>query len=76
MQHDLLGQGPHFNLPKMHLISHFADQILKYGSVLQYLPNIYKASHIDLNQEYWQVNHSNVLSRGLDVQNSLESFYN
>ncbi|KAF8441952.1 hypothetical protein BGX38DRAFT_1144152 [Terfezia claveryi] len=32
--------GAHYNFPKMHLISHFADQIAKYGSLPQYSTEI------------------------------------
>ena len=30
---DFLSGDAHFNFPKMHLISHFADQISKYGTL-------------------------------------------
>ncbi|KAF8442596.1 hypothetical protein BGX38DRAFT_1144070 [Terfezia claveryi] len=33
---DTLTSGAHYNFPKMHLISHFVDQIAKYGSLPQY----------------------------------------
>jgi len=33
MVDDMLTTGAHYNFPKMHLISHFAEQISRYGSL-------------------------------------------
>ncbi|KAF8433169.1 hypothetical protein BGX38DRAFT_1102108, partial [Terfezia claveryi] len=49
--------GAHYNFPKMHLISHFADQIAKYESLPQYSTEICEASHKPLKDAYWQSNH-------------------
>ena len=32
LEHVLLTEGSHYNFPKMHLLSHFTDQISKYDS--------------------------------------------
>jgi len=34
--HDFLTTGAHYNFPKMHFISHLADQITRYWSLRQY----------------------------------------
>ena len=39
-EHELLTEGSHYNFPKMHLLSHFTEQILKYGSLPQFCSNI------------------------------------
>ncbi|KAF8430817.1 hypothetical protein BGX38DRAFT_1078551, partial [Terfezia claveryi] len=44
--------GVHYNFPKMHLISHFADQIAEYGSLPQFLTDICKALHKPLKDGY------------------------
>ena len=43
--HDFLTTGAHYNFPKMHLISHHADQLMRYGSLPQYSTEICEASH-------------------------------
>ena len=50
--HDLLTEGAHFNFPKMHLISHFAEQIPKYGSLPQFSTEICESSHKPLKDAY------------------------
>ena len=49
---DILTEGAHYNFPKMHLVSHFADQITQYGSLPQYLTEICEASHKPLKDAY------------------------
>ena len=73
-QHDLLSQGAHFNFPKMHLISHFAEQIPKDGSLLQYSTEICEASHKALKQAYWQTNHINILPQIIDHYTRTHNF--
>jgi len=59
--HDFLTTGAHYNFPKMHLISHFADQITRYGSLPQYSTEICKASHKPLKDAYCRSNHINAM---------------
>ncbi|KAF8414713.1 hypothetical protein EV426DRAFT_579158 [Tirmania nivea] len=56
---DLLSTGAHYNFPKIHLISHFADQIAKYGSLPQYSTEICEASYKPLKDAYRRSNHVN-----------------
>ena len=57
MQHDMLISGANHNFPEMHLISHFAEQIRKYGSLPQYSTEMYEASHKPLKDTYRRSNH-------------------
>ncbi|KAF8414436.1 hypothetical protein EV426DRAFT_579176 [Tirmania nivea] len=56
---NLLSTGAHYNFPKIHLISHFADQIVKYGSLPQYSTEICEASHKPLKDRSRRSNHVN-----------------
>ena len=58
---NLLSGCAHFNFPKMHLISHFADQISKYGTLPQYSIEICTALHKPLKDAYRQSNHIDTL---------------
>ncbi|KAF8441129.1 hypothetical protein BGX38DRAFT_1071181, partial [Terfezia claveryi] len=51
----------YYNFPKMHLISHFMEQIAKYGSLPQYSIEISEASHKPLKDAYHRSNHINAL---------------
>ena len=52
LENEVLSEGASFNFPKMHLISHFTEQISKYGSLPQYLTDICEASHKPLKDGY------------------------
>ena len=56
---DILTEGVYYNFPKMHLVSHFADQITQYGSLPQYSTEICEASHQPLKDAYRRSNHVN-----------------
>ena len=58
---DILSGGGHFNFPKMHLISHFADQINKYGTLTQYSTEICEALHKPLKDAYRRSNYIDTL---------------
>src|SRR5258706_5242904 len=58
---DILTEGAHYNFPKMHLVSHFADQITQYGSLPQYSTEICEASHKPLKDAYRRSNHVNAI---------------
>ncbi|KAF8433158.1 hypothetical protein BGX38DRAFT_1071156, partial [Terfezia claveryi] len=51
----------YYNFPKMNLISHFVEQIAKYGSLPQYSTEICEASHKPLKDAYRRSNHINAL---------------
>jgi len=59
--HDVLTSRANYNFPKMYLISHFADQISKYGSLLQYSTEICEALHKPLEDAYRRSNHINAM---------------
>jgi len=46
-----------FNFPKIHLLSHYADQISWYGSLLQYSTKSCKASYKLFKNSYRRSNH-------------------
>ena len=58
---DLLSGGAYFNFPKMHLISHFTDQISKYGTLPQYSTEICEGLHKPLKDAYRRSNHIDTL---------------
>ena len=47
----------HFNFPKVHLMMHWADKILRYGSLPQYSTEICETSHKALEDAYRRSNH-------------------
>ncbi|KAF8418320.1 hypothetical protein EV426DRAFT_679831 [Tirmania nivea] len=72
--HDTLTSGAHYNFPKMHLISHFVDQIAKYGSLPQYSTEICEASHKPLKDAYRRTNHINALPQILRTYTRAHNF--
>ena len=72
--HDFLTTGAHYNFPKMHLISHFADQIEKYGSLPQYSTEICEASHKPLKDAYRRSNHINAMPQIIRTYTRAHSF--
>ncbi|KAF8415918.1 hypothetical protein EV426DRAFT_706043 [Tirmania nivea] len=71
---DLLNTGAHYNFPKMHLISHFADQIAKYGSLPQYSTEICEASHKPLKDIYQRSNHVNPIPQIIRIYTQTHNF--
>ena len=61
--HDLLTENAHYHFPKIHRISHFPEQIPKYGSLPQFSSEICEASHKPLKEAYHRTNHKNVLPK-------------
>jgi len=72
--HDFLTTGAHYNFPKMHLISHFADQITRYGSLPQYSTEICEASHKPLKDAYRRSNHINPMPQIIRTYTRAYSF--
>ncbi|RPB21015.1 hypothetical protein L211DRAFT_851758 [Terfezia boudieri ATCC MYA-4762] len=56
---DILQGGVHFNFPKIHLISHYAEQIPKFGALGQYSTDISEAMHKGLKEAYRRSNKVN-----------------
>ena len=56
----------HFNFPKLHLLSHYADQIAQYGSLPQCSTQIYEASYKLLKYTYRRSNHVDSLPQIID----------
>jgi len=52
-----LEQDSHFNFPKLHLLSHYADQIAQHWSLPQYSTEICETSHKPLKDAYRRSNH-------------------
>jgi hypothetical protein len=74
LEHALLSEGAHFNFPKMHLISHFPDQISKFGSLPQFSTEICEASHKPLKTAYRRSNHKNALPQIIDTYTRTHNF--
>jgi len=72
--HDFLKTRAHYNFPKMHLISHFADQITRCGSFPQYSTEIYEASHKPLKDAYHRSNHINAMPQIIRIYMWVHSF--
>ncbi|KAF8430916.1 hypothetical protein BGX38DRAFT_1073829, partial [Terfezia claveryi] len=47
---------PHYNFPKIHLISHYAEQIPKFGALDQYSTDISEAMHKGFKDAYRRSN--------------------
>lgn len=43
----ILGTESHFNLPKIHLIGHFAEHIRQYGNIPEYSTESWESAHRD-----------------------------
>jgi len=71
---DFLTTGAHYNFPKMHLISHFVNQITRYGSLPQYSTEICEASHKPLKDAYRRSNHINAMPQIIGTYSWAHSF--
>ncbi|KAF8441110.1 hypothetical protein BGX38DRAFT_1144420 [Terfezia claveryi] len=58
----------------MHLISYFADQIAKYGSLPQYSTEICEVSHKPLKDAYRRTNHINAMPQIIHAYTRAHSF--
>ena len=74
MVNDMLTEGAHFNFPKMHLISHFTDQISRYGSLPQFSTEICEASHKPLKDAYRRSNHIDAMPQIINTYTRGHSF--
>ncbi|KAF8437827.1 hypothetical protein BGX38DRAFT_1098346, partial [Terfezia claveryi] len=53
---EILKDGAHYNFPKIHLISHYAEQIPKFGALGQYSTDISEAMHKGFKDAYCRSN--------------------
>jgi hypothetical protein len=53
---EILTEGAHYNFPKIHLISHYAEQIPKFGALGQYSTDISEAMHKGFKDAYRRSN--------------------
>jgi len=74
MVDDMLTTGAHYNFPKMHLISHFAEQISRYGSLPQYSTKICEVVHKPLKDAYRRSNHINTMPQIIQTYTRMHSF--
>ncbi|KAF8460148.1 hypothetical protein BDZ91DRAFT_785483 [Kalaharituber pfeilii] len=71
---EILEQKSHFNFPKIHLISHFSDQISKYGSLPQYSTEICESLHKQLKQAYHRSNKVDAMPQILQTYTRSHAF--
>jgi hypothetical protein len=53
---EILRDGSHFNFPKIHLISHYAEQITKFGALEQFSTDIIESMHKGFKDAYRRSN--------------------
>ena len=53
---NILREGAHYNIPKIHMISHYMKQISKYGALKQYSTDISEFLHKGFKDAYRQRN--------------------
>jgi hypothetical protein len=49
---EILREGSHYNFPKIHLISHYAEQITKFGALGQFSTDVCEAMHKRFKDAY------------------------
>ena len=74
LQDDVLTLGANYNFSKMHLISHFAVQMRKYGSLPQYSTEICEASHYPLKDAYRRSNHMDTMPQIIQTYTPAQTF--
>jgi hypothetical protein len=60
---EILKDGAHYNFPKIHLISHYAEQIPKFGGLGQYSTEISETMHKPFKDAYCRSNRVNATSQ-------------
>jgi len=56
---EILREGAHYNFPKIHLISHYAEQIVKFGVLGQFSTDIAEEMHKRFKDAYHRSNNVN-----------------
>ena len=67
LKSDILEEGSHWNFPKMHMLSHYAEQIPRYGQLIQYSTEVSEAYHKPLKDAYRRSNHVNPIPQILNT---------
>jgi hypothetical protein len=65
-----------FNFPKIHLMSHWAEHIRRYGALQQYSAERHEQAHKTNLKEGWNTSHHNLnyLPQGITFQHSIPCF--
>ncbi|KAF8459684.1 hypothetical protein BDZ91DRAFT_785668 [Kalaharituber pfeilii] len=64
---DIVQCNSSFNFPKLHLLSHYAEQVFRFGSLLQYSTEISEAMHKPLKDAYRRSNKVDATEQILDI---------
>jgi len=70
---DMLGQST-FNYPKLHLLTHYAEQIIQFGRLPQYSTEITEALHKPLKEAYKRSNRVDATVQILDTHTRDHAF--
>jgi len=60
---EILKEGVHYNFPKIHLISHYAEQIPKFGALGQFSTDISETMHKAFKDAYCRSNRVDSMSQ-------------
>ena len=74
LKKDILEEGSHWNFPKMHMLTHYAEQIPKYGQLVQYSTEVGEAYHKPLKDAYRRSNHVNATPQILNTHERDHAF--
>ena len=67
LKSDIFEEGSHWNFPKMHMLSHYVEQIPRYGQLIQYSTEVSEAYHKPLKDAYRRSNHVNPIPQILNT---------
>jgi len=59
LEEEILTGNSHFNFPKIHMLSHYTEQISRFGTLQQYSTEICESSHKGLKDAYRRSNRIN-----------------
>jgi len=62
LMNEILKEAAHYNFPKMHLISHYAEQIPKFSALKQYSMDLSECMHKGFKEAYRRRNKVNAMS--------------
>ncbi|KZT36496.1 hypothetical protein SISSUDRAFT_969169, partial [Sistotremastrum suecicum HHB10207 ss-3] len=71
---EALGTRKHFNFPKLHALIHYAEHIIRWGSLDQYNTETAERLHICFAKEFYRrTNHKDFISQQVKMMNHQES---
>lgn len=70
----VLKEDSHLNFPKLHPLSHYADQIAEYGTLLQYSTEICEGMHKPLTDAYRRSNYVDSIPQVIDTYTREDNF--